>query len=76
MGYQNRREGKYQNAHRYYQESAARMRRLGLSGVDGVLTNQAYAMSMLGFDRRAYETAREAAEMAQQNMTSAGKSAP
>ncbi|MCS6993140.1 MAG: ATP-binding protein [Anaerolineales bacterium] len=67
LGYQNRREGKYQHAHRYYQESAARMRRLGLSGVDGVLTNQAYAMSMLGFDRRAYETAREAAEMALQS---------
>lgn len=73
MGYQNRREGKYQNAHRYYQESAARMRRLGLSGVDGVLTNQAYAMSMLGFDRRAYETAREAAEMAQQNNDVSGQ---
>lgn len=73
MGYQNRREGKYQNAHRYYQESAARMRRLGLSGVDGVLTNQAYAMSMLGFDRRAYETAREAAEMALQNNDISGQ---
>ncbi|PWH11739.1 MAG: hypothetical protein DDG60_16625 [Anaerolineae bacterium] len=65
LGYQSRRQGKYQQAHRYYQESAARMRKLGLTGVDGVLTNQAYAMSMLGFDRRAYETAREAAEIAQ-----------
>lgn len=67
LGYHNRRAGKYQKAHHYYQESAARMRRLGLTGVDGVLTNQAYAMSMLGFDRRAYETAREAAEMAQKS---------
>lgn len=67
LGYQNRREGKYQVAHRYYQESAARMRQLGLSGTDGVLVNQAYAMSMLGYDRRAYETAREAAELSQQS---------
>ncbi len=67
LGYQSRREGKYQAAHRYYQESAARMRRLGLTGTDGVLVNQAYAMSMLGYDRRAYETAREAAELSQQS---------
>ncbi len=67
LGYQSRREGKYQPAHRYYQESAARMRRLGLTGTDGVLVNQAYAMSMLGYDRRAYETAREAAELSLQS---------
>lgn len=73
LGYQNRRQGKYQHAHRYYQESAARMRQLGLSGVDGVLTNQAYAMSMLGYDRRAYETAREAAEMASFNNDVSGQ---
>ncbi len=73
LGYHNRRAGKYQKAHHYYQESAARMRRLGLTGVDGVLTNQAYAMSMLGFDRRAYETAREAAEMAQKSNDISGQ---
>lgn len=67
LGYQSRREGRYQSAHRYYQESAARTRRLGLTGTDGVLVNQSYAMSMLGYDRRAYETAREAAELSQQS---------
>ncbi|MEW6030732.1 MAG: AAA family ATPase [Chloroflexota bacterium] len=64
-GYSARRAGKYEMAMKHYQRAAAIMRQYDLGGLSGVLSNQAYAMSMLGFDRRARETAREAYEVAQ-----------
>ncbi len=64
-GYTARLSGRYQKAMKGYQKAAAVMRQFDLDGLSGVLINQAYAMSMLGFDRRARETAREAYEVAQ-----------
>lgn len=63
-GYIARRAGQYTKAVEEYQKAAALMRQYDLEGLSGVLTNQAYAMSMLGLDRRAQETAREAFEVA------------
>lgn len=63
-GFSRRKSGKYQQAILYYQNAAAIMRRLRMGSVGGVLVNQAYAMSMIGYDRRARETAREAYEKA------------
>ncbi|MFZ5881991.1 MAG: AAA family ATPase [Chloroflexota bacterium] len=64
-GYSARRAGKYKQAIKHYQRAAAVMRQFDFGGLSGVLTNQAYAMSMLGLDRRARETVREAYEVAQ-----------
>lgn len=67
FGYVARRAGQYKNAVREYQKAAVLMRLYDLDGLSGVLTNQGYAMSMLGLDRRAQETAREAYEVARKS---------
>lgn len=66
-GYVARRAGQYKTAVREYQKAAVLMRLYDLDGLSGVLTNQGYAMSMLGLDRRAQETAREAYDVAKKS---------
>ncbi len=66
-GFRKRKQGCYQQALGAYHRAAATMRREKLGGLSTVLINQAYAMSMLGYDRRARETASEAYFLALKN---------
>ncbi len=63
-GYEARLRGEYQKALDHYKEATSRIRKLHLSSLSGMLVNQAYAMSVLGLDRRAESTVREAVELA------------
>jgi len=63
-GYEARLRGEYQKALGHYKEATSRTRKLHLSSLSGMLVNQAYAMSVLGLDRRAESTVREAVEIA------------
>jgi tetratricopeptide (TPR) repeat protein len=63
-GYEARLRGEYQRALEHYKEATSRTRKLHLSSLSGMLVNQAYAMSVLGLDRRAESTVREAVEIA------------
>lgn len=63
-GYHSRRRGNYKKALEAYHRAGVTMRKMKLGGLSTVLINQAYAMSMLGFDRRARETALEAHDIA------------
>ncbi|NOZ29834.1 MAG: ATP-binding protein [Chloroflexi bacterium] len=67
QGYIRRLRGNYREAIPYYQRAAALMRQLGLGGISGVLTNQAYAMTMMGYERHGRETAKEALNYAVRN---------
>jgi len=64
VGYEARLRGEYQKALDHYKEATSRTRKLHLSSLSGMLVNQAYAMSVLGLDRRAESTVREAVEIA------------
>lgn len=64
-GFYYRKNGWYHRAHEHYRKAAARLRRQQFTGLSGVLVNQAYAMSLLGLDYNARETAREAFEIAE-----------
>ncbi len=64
QGYADRLRGEYYLAIEHYQEAAALFRRLHLNALITVLSNQAYAMSMIGWERRARQAVAEAEELA------------
>lgn len=59
-----RRRGQYHKAVKSYQNATARLRRHRFTGLSGTLVNLAYAMSLIGYDDRAREIAREAYDLA------------
>ena len=63
-GLNKRKKGNYKKALAAYHNAGVTMRKLKLGGLSNVLINQAYAMSMLGYNRRATETALEAYTLA------------
>ena len=63
-GMMRRRQGNYQGALDVYYRAGVEMRKRKLGGLSTVLINQAYAMSMLGYDQRARETSLEAYDLA------------